>query len=79
MDEDDKCQKIIIRANNNYYDVTDFLKIHPGGGQFLISRANNDIDCTKDYNYHSKNAKKLWSKYMIKKNVLNKNKICIIL
>jgi cytochrome b involved in lipid metabolism len=72
-----------IVANNNVYDITELLDIHPGGKQCLINHIKKD--CTIDYNFHSKDSKKEWKKYKIgyiKKNehaYLKKNESCIIL
>ena len=52
-----------IVANNNVYDVTNFINIHPGGKNAIIK--NLGKDCTRDYNFHTKNGKKDWTKYKI--------------
>jgi cytochrome b involved in lipid metabolism len=53
--------KKILIANNNIYDVSDFD--HP----FNITPFDNKIgtDVSIDYNFHSKESKKIWEKYKI--------------
>ena len=63
-------EKIYIYVGKNTYDVTEFIKYHPGGSQCIIN--NNGKDCTIDYNWHSKKGKDLWKKYLVK-NVKNAN------
>jgi cytochrome b involved in lipid metabolism len=62
-----------IVANNYVYDVTDFIKLHPGGQESIIKKGGTD--CTYDYNFHSFNGKNEWKKYRIGKI----EEICIIL
>ncbi len=50
-------------CNTKVYDITTFINKHPGGSEILLKKTN--IDCSKDYNFHSKNAKKIWKKYLI--------------
>jgi len=58
-------KRVIIYANGDSYDVTDFLNHHPGGAQCL--RFKNGKDCSDDYNFHSKHAKKIWKQFKIDK------------
>ena len=62
-----------IVANNYIYDVTKYIKLHPGGIEAIIKKAGTD--CTYDFNFHSTNGKNIWEKYRIGK--IEKN--CIIL
>ena len=66
-------------AHNKVYNVTEFLKLHPPEGD-VISRFINRTksqDCTKSYDFHSKEARKLWKKYLI--GIISKTHRCIIL
>ena len=54
--------KIIILRNNKVYDITNF-NFHPGG--FNCLQKKNGKDVSYDYNFHSKNAKKIWKKFLI--------------
>jgi len=56
----DKCWVV---ANNNVYDVTNYISRHPGGKFVILSKAN--VDVSKYFNTHSKGAKELWEKYKI--------------
>ena len=66
-------------ANNNVYDVTKFINLHPGSKNAILKHAGKICDI--DYNFHSKNAKKIWKKYKIGELVIKnkkKNNICVI-
>ena len=54
-----------IVANDNVYNVTNFINNHPGGKNAIIK--NLGKDCSKDFNFHTKNGKKEWNKYKIGK------------
>ena len=64
--------KKIILVDNKLYDVTLYNKIHPGSSKAIIRKClkinNNNlikIDCTKDFNFHSKNSHKKWKELQI--------------
>ena len=63
--------KKLLIVNYNIYDVTNYYKIHPGGKCILkniIQIKNNRlilINSSIDYNFHSKNSKKIWKKILI--------------
>jgi len=57
------------------YDVTEFLEDHPAGKDAILRHAGQDA--TRDFNFHSRNAKKLWDKYRI--GVTEGYKSCTIL
>lgn len=50
-------------ANNNVYNVTDFLLKHPGGRFVLLSKGGQNV--TKHYLRHPTHAKNIWKKYKI--------------
>lgn len=59
--------KIIIIVNNNVYDVTEFVKYHPGGENCFLNK--NGKDCSYDLNFHSDEAKKLLKMFFIGKKI----------
>lgn len=54
-------------ANGKVYDVSDFIRQHPGGSGSIIKRIKNGTDCSVDFRFHSKQAKHLWERYLIGK------------
>lgn len=57
--------RIILKYKNADYDVTDFLKKHPGGSSVLIKNNNKDIDQLMVDNNHSKAAYTILEKYKV--------------
>jgi len=55
----------LIIVDNKYYDITEFINSHPGGKQCLLKNINKD--CTEHMKYHSKEARKIMKKMLIKK------------
>lgn len=51
-------------SNQNVYDVTGMLKIHPGGPRSILRKAGGP-DCTQDMKFHTKKARKLLEKCFI--------------
>lgn len=58
-----KRESLWITANGRVYDITAFLSSHPGGDKIFLKKAGQN--CSTDYLFHSKNAKKMWQKYWI--------------
>lgn len=56
----DDCWLVV---KNKVYNVTDFIKNHPIGPESILFNASQD--CIEHYNFHSKQAKKIWDKYQI--------------
>mmetsp|Transcript_17075 Transcript_17075/g.25493 ORF Transcript_17075/g.25493 Transcript_17075/m.25493 type:complete len:396 (-) Transcript_17075:197-1384(-) len=57
---------IYIQCNDEMiYDVTSYIDHHPGGINSILRRSGGAVDCTRDMNFHSSNAKKLWKKFHI--------------
>lgn len=52
-------------ANNIVYDATPYITKHPGGQESILRKGGQD--CTKDFNYHPKAARKLWGRMAIGK------------
>ncbi|AQN68565.1 cytochrome b5-like protein [Saudi moumouvirus] len=57
--------KIIVTFKGSKYDITEFIKRHPGGKQILIDNNGNDIENLMLEYEHSKNAYLLLEKYKI--------------
>ena len=64
-----------IVANNKVYDVTKYIKEHPGGKYSIVKNAGTDQ--TKSYNFHSKKGKDSWNQYHI--GFINKSHNCCII
>jgi len=47
-------------CGTDIYDVTPFLKSHPGGKNSMLRRAGGVADCTEDMKMHSRAAVKMW-------------------
>jgi fatty acid desaturase 2 (delta-6 desaturase) len=63
-------KSIILRINNNEYDVSNFIKKHPGGNIIEQYDINNVSDATNAYNtfhFHSIHANKLLQTLPIRK------------
>lgn len=56
-------ERIIIYAHEKKYDLTDMADSHPGGKECLIRK--NGMDCTVDYDFHTKKGKRMWSRYRV--------------
>jgi cytochrome b involved in lipid metabolism len=57
-----------IVAGETVYDVTSYLKIHPGGTQCILNKAGDGLqDCTRDLQFHSDRGKKIFQKFAIGK------------
>ena len=52
-------------VEKNVYDITNFLKLHPEHINRIIKKAGENV--TDDYNFHTKNQKKIWKQYKIGK------------
>jgi cytochrome b involved in lipid metabolism len=58
--------KIIVQFRGYEYDITDFVRKHPGGKQLLLENNGNDIEKLMLENEHSANAYNILEKYKIK-------------
>ena len=61
----DDQQRIIILFRGSKYDITDFIKRHPGGKSVLIENNGKDIEKLMVENEHSQHAYKILNKYLI--------------
>jgi len=57
--------KIVVYYQGNSYDITKFIKKHPGGSDLLIQNADKDIEQLMLDNGHSECAYKILNKYKI--------------
>lgn len=68
----DKNNKFIIKYKNSYYDLTKFIKKHPGGYNTLCEYNNKDIGRRMNYSpAHSDAAMYLMREYKMKKSHMN--------
>ncbi|XWV25702.1 cytochrome b5-like protein [Tupanvirus soda lake] len=58
-------QKIIVKFKEEEYDITDFIRKHPGGKQLLVENNGNDIEKLMLENEHSVHAYNILQKYKI--------------
>lgn len=67
-----KKDKLIIKYQNDYYDLTKFIKKHPGGYNTLIDLNHKDIGKKMEYSPpHSNAAMYLMKEYKMKKSFIN--------
>ena len=57
---------VVIKFKDNKYDITDFIKKHPGGKQVLFENNGNDVEKIMIENEHSTHAYEVLEKYKIK-------------
>lgn len=58
-----------VVVNEKVYDVTEFIKEHPGGSEAILKHAATDV--TEDYEMHSKDAQTRWKTLQIGQLQLN--------
>lgn len=61
-----KCPPIIVYYKDNKYDITNFVKYHPGGKRILIENNGKDVEQQMLDNQHSEYAYSELEKYLIK-------------
>jgi cytochrome b involved in lipid metabolism len=54
-------------AGDTIYDATGFLHTHPGGVESILRKAGGASDCTRDFEFHSKGARKLLNNSIVGK------------
>ena len=52
-------------AHGKVYDVTRWVEMHPGGAAALLRRGG--LDATRDFDFHTKHARKMWEQTYIGK------------
>lgn len=60
----DSENRILLKLGNKWIDATEFIDQHPGGKESILNKRNQDI--TKDYQFHSKSARKMMDTMIIK-------------
>ncbi len=60
-------KKIIVWFRGEEYDISDFVRKHPGGKQILLENNGKDIEHLMLENEHSLNAYNILEKYKIKR------------
>jgi cytochrome b involved in lipid metabolism len=58
-----------LLVGNIIYDATSYMaqNEHPGGATSILKRSGGAVDCTIDFNFHSKGGKRTWQKYRVGK------------
>eukprot|EP01083_Nonionella_stella_P065964 173290_1 len=54
-----------LLCGDEIFDATMFIKGHPGGESSILRKAGGVVDCTRDLNFHSPRAIKMWRKTRI--------------
>ena len=57
--------KVIVTFKGSEYDITNFIKRHPGGKQILLDNNGKDIEELMLANEHSSHAYQLLERYKI--------------
>ena len=60
----DSENRVILKLGDKWIDATEFIDQHPGGTQSILNKRNQDI--TRDYQFHSKAARKMIDSMIIK-------------
>mmetsp|Transcript_19866 Transcript_19866/g.27724 ORF Transcript_19866/g.27724 Transcript_19866/m.27724 type:complete len:218 (+) Transcript_19866:126-779(+) len=58
------------------YDATQFLDLHPAGRTSILRRGG--VDATRDFDFHSSSAQRIWKKYRIGRLKSACNAPCVI-
>lgn len=61
-------QTVIVSFRGKKYDITNFVRLHPGGKKVLLQNNGRDIEQLMLNNDHSKEAYKILEKYIITEN-----------
>jgi cytochrome b involved in lipid metabolism len=59
------CEPVIVDFQGQKYDITSFLKKHPGGAEILRENNGKDIETLMMDNDHSNKAYQILEKYKI--------------
>lgn len=54
-----------IVVGDDIYDATPYINRHPGGKNSILRKSGGCVDCTQDFNFHSKNGKAMFRKYYV--------------
>lgn len=56
-----------ILVGDTIYDATPYIQSHPGGVDIILKKSGGAADCTEDLKFHTKRARKEWTKFKVGK------------
>mmetsp|Transcript_7322 Transcript_7322/g.16626 ORF Transcript_7322/g.16626 Transcript_7322/m.16626 type:complete len:181 (-) Transcript_7322:141-683(-) len=56
-----------LLVGDTIYDATTYISRHPGGEQSILKKSGGVCDCSIDFNFHSKRARKMWRDFEVGK------------
>ena len=56
-----------ILVGDTIYDATPYIQSHPGGVDIILKKSGGAADCTEDLRFHTKRARKEWTKFKVGK------------
>lgn len=65
INADQKSETVLVTFKGHCYDITDFLKRHPGGKEVLLENNGKDIEKIMGENEHSQHAYNLLEGYRL--------------
>ena len=54
-------------VGDTIYDATFYISRHPGGSESILKKSGGRVDCTVDFDFHSKKAQAMWRKHKVGK------------
>jgi cytochrome b involved in lipid metabolism len=54
-------------VGDTIYDASSYLSRHPGGAESILRKSGGRVDCTVDFEFHSKKARGMWKKHKVGK------------
>ncbi|PFH32673.1 hypothetical protein BESB_012850 [Besnoitia besnoiti] len=54
-----------IVAHDYIYDALPILYVHPGGPGCLLRKSHENVDCSRDYDFHSRRGRQLWERLLV--------------
>jgi cytochrome b involved in lipid metabolism len=54
-------------VGDTIYDATFYISRHPGGSESILKKSGGRVDCTVDFDFHSKKAQALWKNHKVGK------------
>jgi cytochrome b involved in lipid metabolism len=52
-------------VGDGIYDATQYIDNHPGGRESILKKSGGAADCSVDFDFHSRGARRLWRKYKV--------------
>ena len=56
-----------LLVGDTIYDATEYISKHPGGQTSILKKSGGVVDCSVDFDFHSKGARRMWRKYKVGK------------